>query len=32
MAEIDLIGNPEFTHVQTASAIAARIQAGWVTR
>jgi GntR family transcriptional regulator len=28
MAEIDPIGNPEFTYVQVANAIAARIQAG----
>jgi DNA-binding FadR family transcriptional regulator len=28
MAEIDPIGNPEYTYVQVANAIAARIQAG----
>lgn len=31
MAEIDPIGNPEYTYVQVAEAIAARIQAGQIT-
>lgn len=32
MAEIDSIGNPEYTYIQVADAIAARIQAGQITR
>lgn len=32
MSEVDPIANPEYTYVQVANAIAARIQAGKITR
>lgn len=31
MAEVDPLGNPEYTYVQVANAIAARIAAGEIT-
>jgi DNA-binding GntR family transcriptional regulator len=32
MTEVDPIGNPDYTYVQAADAIAARIEAGEITR